>query len=98
MRRSIHFSIVQYLPSKYTTQNHSSNPPIARTPSTSRLYSLNSSPTSDTLRSSSAHSINRLFGAGSRREMGDGAREDVGDSKRLGWEGSSSDEDAVYEV
>ncbi|KAG1730217.1 hypothetical protein EDB19DRAFT_1832130 [Suillus lakei] len=59
------------------TQHHSSNAPIALTPSTNRLYSLNNSPTSGTLKSSSSHTANRLLGAGSYIEMGDGVRDDA---------------------
>lgn len=62
---------------------YSSNPPIALTPSTSRLYSLSSSGTSETFRSSSWHSTNRLFGGGMRIEIGDWGPEEEGVSKRF---------------
>lgn len=59
------------------------NPPAALTASTSRLYSLNSSPTSDTLISSSLQFKNRLLGGAIRIEIGDCGREDTGDSTCL---------------
>ena len=45
---------------------YSSNPSTLRTASTSCRYSIRSSLTSETFRSSSAHSIKRRFGRGSR--------------------------------
>src|SRR5271154_3199724 len=44
----------------------SEKPPTARIPSTKRLYSLNSSPTSERRRSSGVHSINLFFGGAKR--------------------------------
>ena len=50
---------------------YTSNPPTARIPSTKRLYSRNSSPTSERRRSSGVHSINRFFGGAKRNCNGD---------------------------
>ena len=58
--------------------NYTSNPPTARIPSTKRLYSRNSSPTSERRRSSGVHSINRVFGGAKRNCNGDD----------IGWDGA----------
>lgn len=57
---------------------------MARTASTIRLYSRKSSPTSETLMSSSVHSRKRGFGGDIRIAMGDAAaEEETGESARL---------------
>ena len=66
---------------------------MARTASTIRLYSRNSSPTSDTLMSSSVHSRNREFGGDIRMATGEAAADDTGESGRWeAWGGTSSDD------
>ena len=72
---------------------HSSNPPIALTPSARRLYSRKSSLTSDTLRSSSEHSRNRLFGGASLIPMGEWGRDEIGVSNRLDVSGAGRSDD-----
>jgi hypothetical protein len=52
-------------------RDHSSNPPMVLIPSTNRRYSRNSSPTSETLISSSEHSKNRETGGARRKFDGD---------------------------
>src|SRR6266850_189847 len=65
------------------TTDYSSNPPTARKPSTTRLYSQRSSFTSDNRRSSATASKKRRFGGAMRGIMGDVGRLDRGVSTRV---------------
>ncbi len=63
--------------------DHSSNPPTARKPSTTRLYSRRSSLTSNNRSSSAVASKKRWFGGAMRGSTGDVGRLDSGDSTRF---------------
>jgi hypothetical protein len=70
--------------------HESSYAPIARAPSTSCLYSCKSSATSDILRSSGEHCMNRVLGGGNLLRAGDCGREEAGVSNLLGTGGGGS--------